>query len=1015
MNHTKKAISCLMALVLLIPSANAFGQEAPMEAATGAVQALPQQGTDAADDTAIRVTEAADEAPDGEGLDLAIVAYDQSGTTGAALRPAATEEFQIQITRSIASSDRFVLCTDGILNPGGGSPLYGKHYEWWIDWGDGTPAKLYTDTNNPDGPASSNNPYAYGIEHTYQGNPGDVFTLTIVPAGPMDAWLASLGGLSQVGSNGFQIAILSTFTPLMTRSASQIANPDATQPSYEWFRTFSNLPELRSTGPGFDPAWSTATKAGDYFACEMFSMSKYLMMDPAFNLPQGFTTVGDHFASQMFGWFADASVGFTMNGVFNLPQGITTVGDGFARALFADCRGDAFTMNSVFNLPQGISSAGDDFARDLFLRCRGASFTMNNDFNLPQGMTHVGEAFAHSMFEECKGDLFAMNDVFDLPQGIASVGNEFAGRMFSTCSGAAFAMNDVFNLPPGISGLVGDGFASYMLAGCTGAGFTMNSVFNLPQGITAVGDAFAYGMFSQCSGPAFTMNSVFNLPQGITTVGDAFASSLFQGCSGARFALNDVFNLPQGIYSAGQFFAFMLFEGCSGAAFTMNKVFNMPQGVVTVGRHFAGRMFFQCSGPSFQVNDVFAFPRLAQAELDKDQVFGETFWGINTAAIQKRSAISIINNPNGSPMSAPYYTLYPVYNRNTFDAAFVDLPLIHPNWGGLGQTADCVVTFDANGFAGISFPGGSIVLCQQGGMVPMPALQMAAGCRLLGWYIDAACTQAWDLATDVIPAGTTAMTLYAKGVMPLVFVDLGFNVPASTVGTAIVPIATAPGVSGGLLPYMFSAAGLPAGLSVDAASGEIAGTPIAEAPAGTAVITVSDALGQTAAISIAYGEVSKVSGNTGGNGGGNGGNGSGNGGSGSGTNSGTGGAGGNGGVTPGKGNTSGRGMVKTSDNLGIVAGGATALGLMGLLALIVFAIAALRRRRASIEAAIEAAVMNVVLATGDRAADAHGTLTAFAKDCMEHLTGKTALEPQAAQKQCLDASCTRGGIGQDKL
>jgi hypothetical protein len=444
--------------------------------------------------------------------------------------------------------------------------------------------------------------------------------------------------------------------------------------------------------------------------------------------------------------------------------------------------------------------------------------------------------------------------------------------------------------------------------------------------------------------------------------------------------MNDVFNLPAGITSVGDWFASCMFCGCSGTSFTMNDVFNLPQGITTVDDYFVYAMFSGCSGAAFQVNDVFTFPRLPQAELDRSGVVGgiafrETFQFLNPTVKQKRSAISIINNPNGNPMTAPYYTLYPAHSQGTFDAAFVDQPLIHPNWGGLGQPGDCLVSFDANGFAGISFPGGSTVLCMQNGLVATPALQLATGSRLLGWYRDAACTQPWDLGADVIPVGTTAMTLYAKGISPLVFVDLGFGVPASTVGTVIAPISTAPGVSGGQLPYAFSAAGLPAGLAIDPVTGEITGTPTTEQPAGTAVITVTDALGQTASISIITGEVSKASGSGGGNGnGGNGNGGGGNGGNGGGTGNGggNGGSGGNngggsgsggsgsnggapasgnggGGAAPGKGNNSGSGMAKTGDGLGMLATGAALLALAAFIALFAAGAAATlcRRREAS--------------------------------------------------------------------
>ncbi|MDR0514255.1 MAG: hypothetical protein LBG81_03725, partial [Coriobacteriaceae bacterium] len=331
MKHSKKAISCLIALILLMPSANAFAQEAPEGPAAEAAQALPQQdgspgdgsqgaglpadggaapggtgrptapGTGAGDGTGLpgsgagfpvpgtgdavpgtgmpcsgtpgagtaapgagaatpgtpgqQGTGSAPASPDnsgsqaqagaqdasgaGEGTDapepgaslndegqgLALAPYDQSGAAGSALRPATTEQFQLELTKTGSNIEDFIIYTNGRLNPNGGNPFYGKNYAWWIDWGDGTPAGVYTDASSPDGNPSANDPNASGISHAYGGNAGDVYLLTIMPAGSMDSWLGSLGGFKDLGYYGMRIDILSPLTPLMTRSASQVANP----------------------------------------------------------------------------------------------------------------------------------------------------------------------------------------------------------------------------------------------------------------------------------------------------------------------------------------------------------------------------------------------------------------------------------------------------------------------------------------------------------------------------------------------------------------------------------------------------------------------------------------------------------------------------------------------------------------------------------------------------------------------------------------------------------------------
>ena len=84
-----------------------------------------------------------------------------------------------------------------------------------------------------------------------------------------------------------------------------------------------------------------------------------------------------------------------------------------------------------------------------------------------------------------------------------------------------------------------------------------------------------------------------------------------------------------------------------------------------------------------------------------------------------------------------------------------------------------------------------------------------------------------------------------------------YNIPASTVNSAITNINAALGVSGGTTPYTFSATGLPAGITISTA-GVISGTPTTAADAGTATITVTDSAAPTAtkSITINYGAVS---------------------------------------------------------------------------------------------------------------------------------------------------------------
>jgi Zn-dependent metalloprotease len=100
--------------------------------------------------------------------------------------------------------------------------------------------------------------------------------------------------------------------------------------------------------------------------------------------------------------------------------------------------------------------------------------------------------------------------------------------------------------------------------------------------------------------------------------------------------------------------------------------------------------------------------------------------------------------------------------------------------------------------------------------------------------LDATCNlfnktkQAWDAVS--VPAQTADPTCSAGGG---VTVGNPGN-KTGTVGTAITPFTIT--ASGGTSPYSFSATGLPAGISINATTGQVSGTPTA---AGTSTVTVN--------------------------------------------------------------------------------------------------------------------------------------------------------------------------------
>ena len=116
-------------------------------------------------------------------------------------------------------------------------------------------------------------------------------------------------------------------------------------------------------------------------------------------------------------------------------------------------------------------------------------------------------------------------------------------------------------------------------------------------------------------------------------------------------------------------------------------------------------------------------------------------------------------------------------------------------------------------------------------------------------------TVAGATATNPANSGVITATFPITAAPPLTFTNSSsFDIPTMTLNTAIASISVAGGVSGGTLPYTFTAIGLPAGISISS-TGVISGAPTAVGLASTATITVTDGAMNTDSITIAYGAI----------------------------------------------------------------------------------------------------------------------------------------------------------------
>jgi Leucine-rich repeat (LRR) protein len=170
-------------------------------------------------------------------------------------------------------------------------------------------------------------------------------------------------------------------------------------------------------------------------------------------------------------------------------------------------------------------------------------------------------------------------------------------------------------------------------------------------------------------------------------------------------------------------------------------------------------------------------------------------------------------------------------------ASTIGLAIININVSGGASGGDIPYRFSATGL-----PEG-ITIADAGIISGIPATAYAAGTATI-------------TVTD-INEKTKSITISYGAISPVLVFDNNseYNIPASTVGTAIANINLSGAVSGGTAPYAFTAAGLPAGLTMSSA-GIISGTPTAARAAGTATITVTDDAGEARSITISFGAVS---------------------------------------------------------------------------------------------------------------------------------------------------------------
>jgi hypothetical protein len=407
--------------------------------------------------------------------------------------------------------------------------------------------------------------------------------------------------------------------------------------------------------------------------------------------------------------------------------------------------------------------------------------------------------------------------------------------------------------------------------------FANSPSFNIPSGTvnTAITDIYVGGSVSGGTSPySFTATG---LPAGITISPAGLISGTPTTVVAAGTATITVTDSAGGTKSITISYGAITaaVSGPGTLTFTDSDIFNIPESTVGTGItpiYVGGGVSGGTAPYSFTATGLPAGISITQAGQTAGLISGTP----TTAAAAGQATITVTDSatPNASqsitisygtiaaagsgpatPSSPLTFTDSDAFNISASTVGTA----ITPIYVGIGVSGGTVpYTFAATGLpAGISITQTG----QTAGFISGTPTTVAAAGQATITVTDSATPNATQTIT--INYGTITASDPGPGPgpsNPLTFTDSdAFNIPAGTVGTAITGINVAPGVSGGSLPYSFTATGLPAGISISA-TGTISGTPPTPSGAGTATITVTDSANASQNITISYGEITAGSG-----------------------------------------------------------------------------------------------------------------------------------------------------------
>jgi uncharacterized repeat protein (TIGR02543 family) len=378
-----------------------------------------------------------------------------------------------------------------------------------------------------------------------------------------------------------------------------------------------------------------------------------------------------------------------------LPSSITSIG----YYAFSNCKG----LTGTLNIPNSVIT----IENNAFDVCTGMTGTLA----IPNSLTSIGL----SAFESCSG----LTGPLLFPGSLKSIG-EGAFRYCTGFTGDLTIPNSVTTIGMGAfdncSGFTGRLTLSNSLTAINADVFYycggLTGTLILPNTVTTIGN----GAFYYCKG--FTGD--LTIPNSVTSIGE----QAFNCCTGFTGKLT----LPNSITKID----IMAFNDCSG----LTGQLIIPGTVATI---------YQNAFKSCNAMTSCYIPNLVTA-INSD-AFGDCR-GLQKIVVNISLPLGISSNNFDYTNKTTCELIVPFGSKAAYRAADV--------WKDFTQITEAI-------FVTLNTQGGNaeapITTTQTNSTITEPDVPVRDGYSFDGWYKEAACTNAWDFATDIV---TAPVTLYAK-------------------------------------------------------------------------------------------------------------------------------------------------------------------------------------------------------------------------------------------------------------